>query len=607
MKAGLGGSPLPWLGGLLAAYLALPLLLFLARIPGSGQRGFGVPGLWAALGTSVESATVSTGIIAVLGVPLAFGLARARGPLAAVAGVAVQLPLAIPPVMSGIVLVYVVGPYTAIGRLFGGRLTGTVAAIVLAQTFVSAPFLIIAARSAFAALDPALDELAATLGHHPLSRFWRVALPLAAPGIRAGLLLTWLRAFGEYGATVVLAYHPYSLPVFSYIQFSGAGIPTTQAPTVLAVMAALGAVLVAAGTARIHAARRQQRPVRLPAPSAPRPGQSRRVGFDLDVRAGTFNLQLTHQATRPQLAILGPSGSGKSMTLRALAGLLGTGVGRVSLDGTAIDTLSPEVRTIGYVPQGLVLFPHLPVWPQVTFGVGADPAVAAWWMETLGLTELAGRLPRELSGGQRQRVSLAQALSRQPELLLLDEPFSALDAPVRSELRLELRRLQREAGLSTVLVTHDPEEAALLADEVMVVGAGRILQAGTRSDLYRHPASAEVARLLGIHNISSATVSGPGRIRAGAVTLAADTGGLATGAPVSWALRPEQIRISDRGAHPARVLDVIDLGAVTDLSLELEGGLRLRARHVDETGFEPGADCRLDLPAAAITVWPAGS
>ena len=550
---------------------------------------------------------MATAIIAGLGIPLAFALARARGPLAAVAGLAVQLPLAIPPVMSGIVLVYVVGPYTTIGRLFGGRLTGTLAGIVLAQTFVSAPFLVIAARSSFAVLDPALDELAATLGHRPLSRFFRVALPLAAPGIGAGLLLTWLRAFGEYGATVVLAYHPYSLPVFTYIQFSGAGIPTTQAPTVLAVTAAMVAVAVAAGAARIGATHRRRRPVRLPAPVAPRPLEPSPVAFALDARAGSFHLHLTHAADGPRLAILGPSGSGKSLTLRAVAGLLGPGAGRVSLNGRRIDTDPPESRPIGYVPQGLVLFPHLPLWRQVSFGVGADPAVAAWWLETLGLSELAGRFPHELSGGQRQRVSLAQALSRQPALLLLDEPFSALDAPVRAELRLELRRLQREAGLSTLLVTHDPEEAALLADEVMVVADGRLLQAGTRAELYRHPASADVAALLGIHNISLGSVAGSGRIRSGAATLAADTAGLADGSAVSWAIRPEQIRLTPDGPYPARVLDVIDLGSVTDLTTELDGGTRLRVRSAAAPGLVPGQACRLDLPAGAITVWPAGS
>src|SRR5699024_7923678 len=127
--------------------------------------------------------------------------------------------------------IYVVGPYTWLGEAAGGHLTDSTIGIVLAQTFVAAPFLVIAARSAFDAVDPALDDLAATLGHKPLDRFLQVDIPIAWPGIRAGMLLTWLRAVGEYGATVLLAYHPFSLPVFTYEQFSGFGVPPTQAPT----------------------------------------------------------------------------------------------------------------------------------------------------------------------------------------------------------------------------------------------------------------------------------------------------------------------------------------------------------------------------------------
>ena len=133
------------------------------------------------------------------------------------------------------------------------------------------------------------------------------------------------------------------------------------------------------------------------------------------------------------------------------------------------------------------MFPGRTVWQQVLFAAGADPALAAWWLRTLRLDGLESRLPEQLSGGQRQRVALARALAFQPRLVLLDEPFSALDAPVREELRRELRRLQREAGLSTVLVTHDPEEAALLADEILVVDDGGLLQAGPAGRGLRPP------------------------------------------------------------------------------------------------------------------------
>ena len=171
------------------------------------------------------------------------------------------------------------------------------------------------------------------------------------------------------------------------------------------------------------------------------------------------------------------------------------------------------------------MFPGRTAWQQVLFAAGADPALAAWWLRTLRLDGLEGRLPGELSGGQRQRVALARALSFRPRLVLLDEPFSALDAPVREELRRELRRLQREAGLSTVLVTHDPEEAALLADEILVVDEGRLLQAGPRAEVFARPASPQVARLLGIPNLIRATVAEPGVLAVGAPGAPAADGG----------------------------------------------------------------------------------
>ena len=484
MKYRASRSPLTYLGGLLALYLAIPIGAFLIRLAQPGDRGFGAEGLWSALWTSVASATVSTTIVAVLGIPLAYWLARTKGPLTWLVGLLVMLPVALPPVMSGLVLIYIVGPYTWLGNLFNDDLTGTVVGVVLAQTFVAGPFLVIAARAAFEGIDPALGDLAASLGRGPASRFWLVSLRIAAPGIRAGLLLTWLRAIGEYGATVLLAYHPYTLPVFVSVLFSSTGIPQTQAPTALALGLAVTVLLIS----EIRIRGRRRRPA-LPAPAPPPRVEPVAVSFDLDVAVGTFKLSVAHQATSNRIAILGPSGAGKSITLRAIAGFFGEKAGSVRFNGEEVAAVRVEQRRVGYVPQGLVMFPGLTAWQQVLFAVGADPALAAWWLRTLRLDGLEGRLPAELSGGQRQRVGLARALSFRPRLVLLDEPFSALDAPVREELRRELRRLQREAGLSTVIVTHDPEEAALLADEILVVDEGRLLQAGPRAEVFARPAS----------------------------------------------------------------------------------------------------------------------
>ncbi len=231
-------GPLPWLAALLGAYLLAPVLALAARLGPRTWADLHSPALWSALRVSATAATVSSILIAFGGIPLAYLLARARGWRSDILGVAVQLPLALPPLVGGILLLFLIGPYTVIGRTFGGALTDSFVGIVLAQTFVAAPFLIVAARSAFAAVDPSLEAVAATLGDRPLARFLRVSLPLAWPGVRAGLLLAWLRAFGEFGATLMVAYHPYSLPVYTYVQFGGTGLPATIAPVVVALLAA---------------------------------------------------------------------------------------------------------------------------------------------------------------------------------------------------------------------------------------------------------------------------------------------------------------------------------------------------------------------------------
>lgn len=592
-------APLRWLGALLALYLLVPLGAFGWRLATSRERGFGQPGLWSAVGTSVVSASISAAIVAVLGVPLALWLARSHGWLSRSVGVLVQLPLVLPPVISGMVLIYVVGPYTWLGGIFGGNLTDSLAGLVIAQTFVASPFLIIAARSAFSSVDAHIDELAATLGHGPLARFWRVDLRLASAGITAGLLLTWLRALGEFGATVLLAYHPYSLPVFTYVQFSSTGIPDTQAPTALA----LGLAIIVLFVAQVRP-RRSRSTVHLPEPRVPAHPSPILVAFDLDLKAGAFRLQVAHTARSPRIAILGPSGAGKSMTLRAIAGLLGPSAGEVRFDDRAVGAIPAEHRNLGYIPQDHGLLPDRTAWQNVLFATRADPRLAAWWVRQLRIDHLMDKRPHELSGGQRQRVSIAQALSHEPRVVLLDEPFSALDAPIRGELRTLVRRLQREAGLSTVLVTHDPEEAATLADEVIVIDGGRVLQAGPTGEVFRRPASAKVARLLGVPNINRATSAGTGGIRVGSQTISTRAHEAPEDAPVLWSVRPEDIALGAAAGLRGTIADAVDLGSAV-LATVVVAGVELQVRTPSEGAplALTGSTCTVSIPPNAISVW----
>ena len=597
-----------WLGGLLVLYLAYPLGAFVVRVAAGHNEGWNVPGLFSALWVSVVGATISLLLGVVAGIPLAYVLARRRNWLASAVGVIVQLPLAVPPLISGILLIYIVGPYTFLGQLSGERLTQTMYGLVIAQSFVSAPFLVVVARSAFRAVDPALGEVAATLGHGPLARFLRVDVPAASEGLRAGMILMWLRAFGEYGTTVVLAYHPYSLPVYVDNLFSSAPLSQTEAPSLLALAVAVVAVALAHVSRGPRIWRREA-----PAPEAPAVGPPTPVGFDLDAVAGTFHLRVSHPEGSHRLAVVGPSGSGKSLTLRAVAGLLGSRVGTVTYGGSDASRIRTDHRRVGYVPQGFGLIPGRTVWQQATFGGGTEPARAAWWLRTLHLEGLHDRYPEQLSGGQRQRVSLARALARDPQLVLLDEPFSALDAPVRAELRRELRRLQHETGLSTVLVTHDSEEAAMLADEIMVITDGRVLQAGSRATVYRRPVSVEVGRLLGIDNLVVGCAGDDGTLVTAAGPFAVATG-FAAGTSVIWRALPEGIRLAPPTGDGASglgtvdlgggiVKDAVDLGRVIELTVALGPGLELRARSVVELDLAPGSPCSVQVDIDAISVW----
>ncbi len=588
-------SPLAWLGALLAIYLIAPVAAFAVRLADHGAPSS--TGLGGALLTSLLTATISTAIIAGLGIPLAYALARARSRAAGLLSALVALPLALPPLMSGILLLYLVGPYTFLGGLFGGNLTDTRAGIVIAQTFVAAPFLVLTARAAFAAVDPALDDVARTLGHRRLARFYKVALPVARRGVQAGLLLAFLRAFGEFGATVILAYHPYSLPVFTFVQFDSTGLPSTLLP----IAAALGATLIVLSAAGIRPRRRGPR-ARIPAPVAPHPEPAAALTFSLRKRLGGFQLELAHRSATPRLALIGPSGAGKTLTLRLLAGILGVEDAEIRAGSRPLHSLDAEDRRIGYLPQHSALLPRRTVWQQINFAVDADPALAAWWLVRLGLEGLERRFPDELSGGQQRRVALARALARNPSLILLDEPFSALDAPVRDRLRRELRRLQREAGLCTVLVTHDPEEAALLAEDVIVLDKGRSLQQGPLAEVFAHPASPQVAALLGIPNTHAGAVLAPGRIVTEGVELATDTGELSPGDEIAWTVRPEDIAVHPRGAHRAIVLDGVTLGATHETTVRV-GALELTIRTARAPFVGTVSECRIDLPADAITLW----
>jgi iron(III) transport system ATP-binding protein len=270
-------------------------------------------------------------------------------------------------------------------------------------------------------------------------------------------------------------------------------------------------------------------------------------GVGLEVPAGSLT------------AVLGLSGCGKTTLLRVIAGFERAERGTVTLAGRTLEDgrtyLPPEKRSIGYVPQEGALFPHLSVEQNVGFGLARRErkgAAVAELLEMVGIARLAGRLPHELSGGEQQRVALARALARRPQALLLDEPFSSLDASLRTRVREEVHALLREQGVTTVLVTHDQEEALSLADSVAVLRDGAIIQHGAPAELYERPVDERLARFLGAVNVLDAQFARGAALTAlGALELRGQPlDGAAAGVVM---IRPEQLDVRALAASAGEV------------------------------------------------------
>jgi iron(III) transport system ATP-binding protein len=278
-------------------------------------------------------------------------------------------------------------------------------------------------------------------------------------------------------------------------------------------------------------------------------------------------------------AVLGPSGSGKSTLLRCIAGLHPIATGRIRFGGRELHGLPAERRRVGLVPQDGALFPHLTVGQNVAFGlnrVGRGGRRVEELLELVELPGMASRLPHELSGGQAQRVALARALAPAPDIVLLDEPFSALDATLRGAVREQVRRALAETGTTAILVTHDQTEALSIADRLIVLDDGRVRQIGAPEEVYRRPVDLWTGRFVG-----EAIVLG-GEAHGAYVTTALGDLKLvdSTAGPVTVLIRPEHIRIVDGSGTPASVTSIDYYGhdALIDLDLVADPGIRISAR-----------------------------
>jgi spermidine/putrescine transport system ATP-binding protein len=334
--------------------------------------------------------------------------------------------------------------------------------------------------------------------------------------------------------------------------------------------------------------------------------------IDASINAGEF------------FSLLGPSGCGKTTTLRMIAGFVRPTSGEILLDGSDVAQVPPHRRNVHTVFQNYALFPHLNVFDNIAFGLRrqkvAKGEVRKRVEEALELVELGGmaaRRPQQLSGGQQQRVALARALVLRPAVLLLDEPLGALDAKIRKQLRLELKALQEEVGITFVFVTHDQEEALSMSDRVAVMSAGCIEQIGTPAEVYESPATVFVADFLGVSNLMDAeAISDPTNpsahctLAVGDFRLRAAAGDLTASGPVKIVARPERVELLEHGAEranclPGMVERTVYVGASVQVMVRLATGAQLQASiantgHAD--GYQQGTPVCVHIPEDALRI-----
>jgi iron(III) transport system ATP-binding protein len=314
------------------------------------------------------------------------------------------------------------------------------------------------------------------------------------------------------------------------------------------------------------------------------------VGVDLDVYPGEL------------LALLGPSGCGKTTAIRLIAGFERPDAGTITVAGDTIagpnTNVPPERRNIGVVFQDYALFPHMSVLDNVGYGVADRKqrrARSFAMLDLVGLADKGDRMPHELSGGEQQRVAIARALAPAPALLLLDEPFSNLDAALRAHVRSEVRDILRAARATSVFVTHDQEEALSMADRIAVMQRGRVLQSGTPHELYTRPAHAFVASFVGDADVLPGTSDGTRATTViGSVAVAGAPGA------VDVVVRPENVRLRLDGSGGGDVRSITYYGHDQVVDVDIEGGTRIRARLGPGARFEPGDRVAIQVVGDAV-------
>jgi len=494
---------------------------------------------------SLRSASLAVLLVAPLGFACATGLRQLRGWQRGLAELAVLSPLVLPPTVVGFILLQLLGRYGPMGGLLGHvgfEIVFSWQATVLSSAVAAFPLMVRSAQASLEQIDGALPQVARSLGASEGRILRQIVLPLAMPGLVAGVSLSFARALGEFGTTLMLAGNipgqtqTLPLAIFAAVDAGETGLAWFWTLLVLLLNGCCLLVM------QLFETRANRRPPgrnqlwgvgrrlgrvawtlrRRASPLASQDTSSMNQGgpaspfflkVDLNHQLGPFALQLAFSSSSRRLGILGASGAGKSQLLRCLAGLETPQWGRIELNGRVLFDSESKInlplqrRRIGLVVQHYALFPHLNVAENVGFSLSRLPPEqrqerVRHQLERVGLRELGHRYPSQLSGGQQQRIALARALASEPDLLLLDEPFSAQDTYRRRHLQQQLADLLQDCQVPALLVTHDLEEAYRLSDDLLVINQGKLLAHGPKHEVFDQPQDLVVAQLSGCKNFS---------------------------------------------------------------------------------------------------------
>jgi molybdate ABC transporter permease protein len=495
---------------------------------------------------SLKVAAVSTLLTFVLGVTIAYRTLSYRGrwkPL--LDGLCIS-PLILPPTVVGFLLLQLFSKQGLLGQLLawlGIDIIFTWTAAAIAATVITFPLMYRTALGAFEQIDGNLLRAARTLGASEYYLFWRIGLPLALPGILAGATLSFARGLGEFGATLMLAGNipgvTETIPLSIYTAVEAGDTPRAWFWSIMILSITLSAIALvnlwvmgqqkgAEGYRQIVPITTKSRslPTALPSTPAISDQQQPALVVEISKKLPEFDLQLSFNSDQQPLGILGASGAGKSILLRCLAGTETPDRGRIVLNGRILYdselgiNLPSRDRRIGFIFQNYALFPHLTVAQNIAFGMPkkrsnlrAQQQVNVH-LDAIQLAQFGNRFPHQLSGGQQQRVALARALASQPELLLLDEPFSALDTHLRAQMERELLSILGNYAGTTLLVTHNMEEAYRMCENLLVLEQGQAIAWGAKQQIFERPPTVSVAKLTGCKNFSRAIALKPQQIEA---------------------------------------------------------------------------------------------